>query len=110
MKLLFDENISWRIKKKLQNTFPVCLHVSDISPKLLSDTLIWNYAKEHNFIIVTFDEDFVDIQIINGFPPKILWLRGGNKPTNIIVEKIIKYENEIINLFLDKEQGIIEMY
>lgn len=86
MKLLFDENISWRIKKKLQKSFPNSLHITDISNKLLSDTFIWKYAKDNNLMIVTFDEDFSDIQMFKGFPPKIIWLRCGNKTTKVLSE------------------------
>ena len=68
MELLFDENISWRIKKKLADYFEV-KHVSDISEDIISDNNIWDYAKRNNFTIVTFDEDFFDIQMINNFPP-----------------------------------------
>ena len=110
MKLLFDENISWRIKKKLEKIFPTCLHVTDISEKLVSDNFIWKYAKDNNFIIATYDEDFSNIQLLNGFPPKIIWLRCGNRTTKVLSEKLIKFKNEIINFYFDNEQGIIEFY
>jgi len=110
VKLLFDENISCRIKNKLQKSFPNCVHITDVSNKLLSDTFIWKYAKNNNFIIVTFDEDFSDIQMLKGFPPKIIWLRCGNKTTNVLVEKLIMFKNKIMDFYIDKEQGILEIY
>ena len=50
---------------------------------------IWEYAKNNNFCIVTFDADFVDIATIKGHPPKIIWLRTGNMTT----ENIAQYPN-----------------
>ncbi len=74
MKLLFDQNISFRLTKKLQNYFPGSLHVSDCGLLDSEDQEIWEYARDHGFAIVTFDADFYDISIINGQPPKIIWI------------------------------------
>ena len=35
-----------------------------------SDKQIWEYAKEHDFTIVTFDGDFYDFSLVWGHPPK----------------------------------------
>lgn len=51
-------------------------------------------------MIVTFDSDFYDISIINGFPPKIIWIRTGNLTTDEIVQLMIK-NYETINSFLN---------
>jgi len=81
MKLLFDQNISFRITQKLEDYFPGCRHVSDCKLSDCEDLEIWNFAKENEFVIVTFDADFYDISIINGHPPKIIWIRTGNLST-----------------------------
>lgn len=109
MKLLFDENISWRIKKKLAEHFEV-KHVSDISKNLISDSDIWEYAKKNKFTIVTFDEDFFDIQMLNNYPPKIIWLRFGNTKTHKIAKILINSQNKIKLFIEDKNQGVFEMY
>ncbi len=51
----------------------------------VNDVEIWNFAKIENFVIVTFDSDFYDISLINGCPPKIIWIRKGNLTTNQII-------------------------
>lgn len=81
MRLLFDQNISFRIVNKLKDYFPDCKHVSDVWLKNCDDPDIWIYAHDHNFVIVTFDSDFYDISLLNGFPPKIIWIRTGNLTT-----------------------------
>ncbi len=100
MKLLFDQNISFRITRKLQGYFPGCLHVSDCNLSDSEDPEIWKYAKDYGFAIVTFDSDFYDISIINGHPPKIIWIRTGNLTTKEIT-KLILDNQKAITTFLD---------
>ncbi len=88
MKLLFDENISFRIVKKSAEIFPNSIHVTDVSPALETDAAIFEYAKVNEFTIVTFDEDFNDLQSLRGFPPKVIWLRMGNSSTLSVLHKL----------------------
>ncbi|MDA3890315.1 MAG: DUF5615 family PIN-like protein [Salinivirgaceae bacterium] len=99
MKLLFDQNISFSISKKLQNNFPSCLHVSECGLKDCEDSEIWLFAKENNLTIVTFDADFYDMSLINGHPPKIVWIRTGNLITPELVKLLVQNETRI-NEFL----------
>ena len=62
-----------------------------------SDTDIWTFAKENNYTIVTFDADFADITNIKGSPPKIIWLRSGNKTTKNIGKLLKKHQKIIID-------------
>lgn len=96
MKLLFDQNISFRIVNKIQSIFIGSNHVKALGLEDSSDIGIWNYAKANGFAVITFDADFADIANIKGCPPKIIWLRTGNTSTNKIIEIIEKYQNIII--------------
>ena len=58
MKLLFDQNISFRIIKQLERVFPGSKQVKELGLENTSDIEIWEYAKINNFVIVTFDADF----------------------------------------------------
>ncbi len=111
MKLLFDANISYRIVKKLQKDFPHSLHVSKtgINPPI-SDRLIWQFARQNDFVIVTYDEDFYELSNLYGSPPKIIWLRFGNLPTEIITQKLLKFKTEIQNLILDPNTDLLEIF
>jgi predicted nuclease of predicted toxin-antitoxin system len=102
MRLLFDQNISFRITKKIQSYFSDCQHVSDCNLNDCEDPDIWKFAKDNEFAIVTFDSDFYDISIINGHPPKIIWIRSGNLTTNEFVQLLIDNQSAIIS-FLDKD-------
>ena len=84
MKLLFDQNISYRIVPKLSDCFPECKQVRELGLTNAEDVDIWDYARKNNYVIVTFDADFYDISLISGCPPKIIWFRTGNLTTNQI--------------------------
>ncbi|MBN8572137.1 MAG: DUF5615 family PIN-like protein [Ignavibacteria bacterium] len=112
MKLLFDENISFRVLKEIQSFFPGSIHVNKIILKDTNDISIWDYARRNDFTIVTFDEDFNELSNLKGYPPKIIWLRCGNTSTQNIAEKL-KSHYSLINTFLYEnadEQGCLEIY
>ena len=103
MNLLFDQNISFRIIKKIEAFFPDAKQVIGIGLENASDSDIWSFAKNNSFVIVTFDADFADIANIQGCPPKIIWLRTGNLSTDNIV-KVIKKHQTIINAFIKNDE------
>lgn len=109
MNLLFDQNISFRIVKKVSTVFPNAKQVSDVNLLNSSDFNIWEYAKKNNYCIITFDNDFIDISVLKGFPPKIIWLRTGNTSTNFIAEKIIENKNLILDFIQNTEYGYLEI-
>ena len=108
MKLLFDQNISYRILKKLPVAFEESRHLKTEGLMNSTDLEVWEYARLHQFIIVTQDSDFNDIYLLKGFPPKILWLQTGNLRTDEIVN-ILKFKlNDISNFINNDEYGCFE--
>jgi predicted nuclease of predicted toxin-antitoxin system len=103
MKLLFDQNISFRIVKKVQDSFPGSKQVSQVGLNQTSDFKIWEYAKENGFSIVTFDSDFYDLCLLKGIPPKIIWLRCGNTSTNNILQILMNEEDHILSFLGETE-------
>ena len=103
MKLLFDQNISFRITNKLQSYFSGCLHVSDCGLNDCEDSDIWEYSKNKDFAIVTIDADFYDISLINGHPPKIIWIRTGNLTTDEIMQVLISNPERIESFLHDPD-------
>lgn len=99
MKLLFDQNISFRILSKIKVNFTDAKQVRQLGIKNYSDIEIWKFAKENEFTIVTFDADFYDLSNLKGYPPKIVWLRFGNTKTDFIAD-IINSKNLIIKDFI----------
>ena len=100
MKLLFDQNISFRIEKKISAIFLDSKHISNVGLLNKEDIEIWTFAKLNGFTIVTFDSDFFDLSIVKGTPPKIIWFRSGNAPTDKIAE-ILHEKHQTIRDFIE---------
>ncbi len=61
MKLLFDENLSHKLVPQLSIQFPDSTHVALEGLLRSPDIQIWEYAKAHDFVIVTSDADFWEL-------------------------------------------------
>ncbi|MDR2065126.1 MAG: DUF5615 family PIN-like protein [Prevotellaceae bacterium] len=110
MKLLFDQNISFRILNRLPAGFADCLHVKSVGLNNHNDMEIWQFAKKNGFTIVTFDADFFDLSLVRNFPPKIIWLRTGNMTTDKIVDCIILNYSNIVSFIDNPTLNCLEIY
>ncbi len=102
MKLLLNQNLSYRIVDKIDDIYPDSKQVTQVGLENKSDLEIWKYARDNNFTVVTFDSDFYDLSLIRGIPPKIIWLRIGNTKTDNIV-KVLRENYELINPFINDD-------
>jgi len=109
MKLLFDQNISFRILKKLTEDCSGSSHVKTEGLMNASYLEIWEFAKRHQFIIVTQDSDFNDLYLLKGFPPKILWFQTGNLRTDELALILDKRKNDIFDFISSAELGCFEI-
>lgn len=109
VRLISDENISWRLKKLLPDWDILPANEIDIENRV-SDIFIWRFAKANQYHILTFDEDFSELQNLYSFPPKIIWLRTGNCSTAEIAN-CLKKELFTISAFLQNDElGLLEIY
>ena len=99
MRLLFDQNISFRVVKIILEFFPEAKHVKEFDLQFATDKQIWSFAKDNKYDIVTFDADFYDIATLNGHPRKIIWLRFGNTSTQNLARKFEEHF-EIVKSFI----------
>lgn len=106
MNLLFDQNISPKILKILPKQFSDCQQVRFVGLEDATDFEIFQFAKEHDFAVVTFDSDFVDLNAMHGTPPKIVYLNTGNLTTKNITELLMGNVLRI-NHYLDNESDDI---
>ncbi len=95
MKLLLDENISYRIVKILSDYFDEVIHIKKLTNERLTDKEIWNECRKSGYSILTYDSDFNDLATYFGHPQKIIWLRFGNQTIEIVASKIIQNINNI---------------
>jgi len=99
LKLLFDQNLSRKLVTRLADIFPNASHVELQGLAEKTDTEIWDFDKLNHFCIVTQDADFTERSRLYSSPPKVVWLRCGNAPTNQ-VETLIRSGQEAIQELL----------
>jgi predicted nuclease of predicted toxin-antitoxin system len=109
MKLLFDQNLSFQLCRQLADLYPGSAQVRLLELAEANDQAIWQYAKVHGFALVTLDADFSDMAIVLGPPPKVIWLRCGNQPTETVAT-LLRDRSEAIAAFESDAAACLEIY
>lgn len=73
------------------------------------DFEIWEYARIHNLIIVTYDSDFHDLYLLKGFPPKILWFQTGNLQTSELSLILKNRLNDLVEFSINDKLGCLKI-
>jgi len=109
LKLLLDQNLSRRLLPELVAFFPGSSHVQLEGLESASDAAVWQFASENGFSIVTKDVDFLELQLIRGFPPKLVWLNCGNMPNTEIAHKLMTHAETIRAMLTLTDIGVVEI-
>lgn len=99
VRFLLDENLSERLIPALAPHFPGALHVRVLGLGGATDTRLWEVAAREGCVLVTKDEDFVQLSVLRGPPPKVLWLNVGNAGTPVIA-RLLQQNAEAIEAFV----------
>lgn len=86
MKLLLDQNLSARLLPSLDERFAGSSHVREFDLDRAEDERIWDFAAEKDFVIVSKDSDFYHRSLLDGHPPKVIWIDVGNCKTDLVRE------------------------
>jgi predicted nuclease of predicted toxin-antitoxin system len=106
VRFLFDENLSPKLIPRLSDLFPFAIHVRDVDLKQSSDEDIWNYAKQHGYLIITTDGDFRTRALSLGPPPKVILIERCDFPTRII-EELIRRQAIKIGGFIESDEALL---
>lgn len=107
MKLLFDENLSPKLAQRLASLFPDSAHVHECELGASDDGVIWQFAVARGFAIVSKDLDFYDRSILNGSPPKLIWLRTGNCSTALVETLLRSFAGEIERFDSNPDESLL---
>lgn len=102
MRLLFDNNLSPRLSAAVANLYPDSVHVRALALQRAPDDDVWEYAREHGYVIVSKDSDFHQRSLVEGFPPKIVWIQRGNCTTAAIIELLRRSGRAILDFEQDE--------
>ena len=103
MKLLFDQNLSRKLPKRLADIYPDSSHVITEGLDTASDIQVREFAARNGFVIVTRDGDFADLDALFGAPPKTIWIHCENAPTSEY-ERLLRVLHEQIEAFVADTQ------
>jgi predicted nuclease of predicted toxin-antitoxin system len=113
MKLLLDQDISFRLVKAIESYFPGTIHISQVALINASNLVIRKYAIDNSFTIVTYDDDFTNFNLLYGPPPRIIWIRKGNLSNQELADLLLTKKQEIMSFLTEEitnEPGILEIF
>ncbi len=103
MKLLFDQNLSRMLVRRLADEYPESVHVAGVGLDTATDREIWEYAGQTGYVIVSKDSDFRQLSLLFGPPPHVVWLRVGNVSTALI-EALLRRSVERLQEFAASDE------
>jgi predicted nuclease of predicted toxin-antitoxin system len=110
MKLLFDQNLGFKLCQRLADLFPESDHVRSLGLAEVDDRGIWEHAGGNGFTLVSLDADFAEMAALIGPPPKLIWLRCGNQPTALIENLLRGHGDQIAAFGRDDTAACLEIY
>lgn len=107
MKLLLDANLAPRLSRQMDSLFPGSKHVTEVGLAANTpDMVIWEYAREHGFAVVSADSDFLDLAARRGRPPAVIHLANCNYRTRL-VEDLLRRNSLRIAEFENSDRAVL---
>jgi len=110
VKLLFDQNLSPCLVDYLTDIYPESTHVYPIGLGRAPVLLVWNFARDQGYVIVSQNSDFSDLSTLLGFPPKVVWMRCGNCSTRQIEAILRLHHDAVTGLAEDLNSGVLALF
>jgi predicted nuclease of predicted toxin-antitoxin system len=110
LKLLLDQNLSYKLIAALESAFPGTSHVLRLGLDQSPDVELREYARQQGFTLLTKNTDLVDLCVFRGAPPKVLWLRVGNCSTALIEDVLKRNEGRILAFGEDESQVVLSIF
>ena len=110
MKLLLDENLSRSMVPMLDLHYPGSSQIALLGLGQASDSEIWAYAAQHDFVIVTKDSDFIDLSTLYGHPPKMILLKTGNQLWQKTLQILIDHKKRLESTLIESNSACVDLY
>ena len=110
MKLLFDQNLSFKLCERLADLFPDSSQARLLGMAEAEDRVLWQHAKANGFTLVSQDSDLADMAALYGPPPKVIWLRCGNQPTEVVEKRLRDHAQAIAGFEQDNTAACLEIF
>jgi predicted nuclease of predicted toxin-antitoxin system len=107
MKLLLDQNLSWKLVGALEDLFPGSRHVRDLGLDGAGDEAVWEEARAQGFAILSKDSDFEQRSLLLGHPPKCVLLGVGNCSTRQIGRIVRDHAQTILDFGAAEQESYL---
>lgn len=107
MKRLFDQNLSSSPVDLPADIYPESVHVQSVGLGRADDRAVRDFARIQNLVIVTKDADFLESSLIAGAPPKVVWIRRGNRSTSDVEAILRRHFDEAMQLMQGNEVALV---
>jgi len=102
VRLLLDENLSERLLRSLLDVYPGSTHARLMQLAGAADRSVWKAAQAGDYVLVTRDEDFLQLSVLHGAPPKVVWLNIGNA-RNAAIAALLRSNVTALDRFVEHE-------
>ena len=107
MRFLVDAQLPPALARRLTELGHKAEHVYDIGLQAASDRTIWKKATETGAVIITKDEDFIQLSRSSS-GPQVVWLRLGNVSRSALLDRIGKTISQIVKA-IDEGERVVEI-
>ena len=107
MKLLLDENLSRRLVPTLQGAFAGTRHLEDVGLQGGPDAAVWAFAAREGYTLVSKDDDFRQLSLLYGAPPKVVVLAIGNGGNAAVLDVLINNRARIETFDADALESLL---
>ena len=100
MKLLLDQNMGIKLVDNIADVYPDSKHVNTLKLSGTSDKEIWQYAVDHNLVLVSTDVEFFNFSILSNAYSKTIYLQGEVVTSNKM-EWVLRINEDVIQQFVN---------
>lgn len=98
MRFLVDAQLPPALARLLAAQGYIAEHVTDVARGDAPDRELWEYAKQHDAALVTKDEDFSDLALLDASAPVVVWVRLGNTRKQHLLEWFTPLVPQIVSM------------
>jgi predicted nuclease of predicted toxin-antitoxin system len=88
----------------LHDLFPDARQLKFFNLEEATDLEIWSFAKKSGYAIITKDDDFRELSMAFGHPPKVIWIKAGNIRKSGF-ENFLRDKAVVIRSFVEADEG-----
>lgn len=75
-----------------------------------SDEAVWQFARDQGWAIVSKDDDFRQMSVLRGAPPKVIGLLVGNCTTRTIERLLLEHASRIEAFGADQDAAYLPIF